>query len=131
MAGHASLAERFVFENERPALRGVALETGIVLAQQGRATAFDRLREIRSTADHGVSFVGIMAIGATHFAFEDRVMMRQLKLGADLQVTLEASGRRSAGIHDRVRRPAALDMKTSRPVTGFAADILGVVARSL
>lgn len=82
-----------MFENERPALRSVALEAGVVLAQQGRATTFDGLRGVRAAADYGVPLVRIMAIGATHSAFEDGVMMRQLKLGADFQVTLEASGR--------------------------------------
>ena len=41
MATHATFAQRFVLEDKRTALRGMALETSFVLAEQGHAPAFE------------------------------------------------------------------------------------------
>lgn len=87
--------------------------------------------DIGAAALNYVSFVWIVAIGATHLAFQDRMAMRQLETRAHFGVTLEASLRRFARIDDRVRRAATLDVDTSRTVTRFAADVLGVIALRL
>ena len=76
MAADAAFADRFVFENERAALGRVTLETGVVLAQQHGAAAFHALRKIRAAAFDRVALVRVVAIGAAHFAFEHRMMMR-------------------------------------------------------
>src|SRR6476469_1572821 len=62
MAAEAAFADRFVFENERPALGGVTLETGSVLAQQHRAAALHALGAIRPATLYGVAFMRIVAI---------------------------------------------------------------------
>ena len=59
------------------------------------------------------------------------MVIRQFECRAHLQVALEAGGRRFARVHDRVQPTAACDMKTARPVTRFAASVLGIVAGSL
>ena len=41
VAGGATFAHRFVFENKRPALRGMTLRTGLVRAQKRDATTLD------------------------------------------------------------------------------------------
>jgi len=66
--------------NKRAALLGVALKTSFVFAQEGEATGFERLLYIGATAFDGDSFVRIVAIAATHFAFQHWMVMRQLEL---------------------------------------------------
>ena len=98
MTDDAALAQRFVFEHERPALRGVTLETGFVSAEKSEATAFERLLRIGSTAFDGLALVRVMTITAAHLAFEHRMVMRQLELRAHIQVTLKTSFRRRSGL---------------------------------
>jgi hypothetical protein len=68
-----------------------------------------------------------MAIAAAHLAFQHRVMMRQLKRCANVQVTLETGVRRLSRIDDGTGTPAGLNVQTPGPVTRFAAHVLGVV----
>ena len=128
MAAHATLSERFVLENKRSALRSVTLEAGFVLAEQGGSAALERLGKIRSAAFDRVPFVRIMAIGATDFPLEHRMMMRQIEFRLHLQVALETSRRRLARINDGPRRATAFHVQTSRPVTRFAANVLRIGA---
>ena len=93
MAGDTTFANRFVFENEGPALRGVALQTGSVRAQHGEAAALHGLRHVGSASSDGVALVRVMAIGAAHLAFDHRMMVGQFERGADIRMTLE-TGRR-------------------------------------
>ena len=95
VAADAAFAQGFVFENKRPLLLGVALETGLVHAEQSEAATLDRLRKIGAAAFDGAAFVRVMAISATDLAFEDRMMMRQLEFGAHFEVTLETGLRRT------------------------------------
>src|SRR5450432_3782794 len=118
MAGHAAFAQGLVLENERSTLRGMTLETGFVLTEQRDPAALEGAADVR-----------VMAIRAANLPFEDRVMMRQLELRADLQVTLKTGLGRTAGIDDRARAAAARDVQTSGTVTRFAADIFRVVSR--
>ena len=69
-----------------------------------------------------------MAIGAAHFAFEHRMVVRQLERRANFQVTLETSFRRLPRINNRVRRATAFDMQAARTVACLAADILRVLS---
>src|SRR5437763_4028113 len=114
MAAHATFSERFVLENKRTALRSVTLEAGFVLAEQRGAAALERLGKIRSAAFDRVAFVRIMAIGATDFPLEHRMMMRQIEFRLHLQVALETSRRRPPWVHDRSRSATALHVQTSR-----------------
>ena len=115
-----------MFKNERPALRGVTLETGLVMAEQHGAAAFHGLRYIGATAFHSVTAMRVMAIRAAHFAFQDRMMMRQLKTCTHLQVTLETCFRRLSWIDDRPSAAAGFHVQTPRSVARFAAYVLGV-----
>ena len=63
------------------ALRAVAAEAALVLRNQRGPTA-----EVSGT------LMGRVAIGAGHSAFRHRMMAREIKLAADLVVTLEAHG---------------------------------------
>ena len=100
MAAHTAFPNRFMLEDERAALRGVALETGFVVAEQRRAAALDALRDIRSAALDGIALVRVVTIGATDFAFQDRMMMRQLERRFHFGVALETGGWRFSRIHN-------------------------------
>ena len=124
----AAFANRFVFVNERSALRGMTLETGVVRAHERDAAAFDELLQTCAAAFDRFAFVWIVAIRAAHFAFEHGMMVRQLKLRTQIQVTLKTGVRRFARINDLTLLAAGLNVQTSRAVTRFATDVLGVLA---
>jgi hypothetical protein len=69
-----------------------------------------------------------VTIGAAHFAFQHRMVVRQLECRANFQVTLETSFRRLTRIDDRVRRASAFYVQTSRPMTRLTANILRVLS---
>ena len=68
----------------------------------------------------------VVTIGTAHFAFEHRMVVRQLERSANFQVTLETSLWRLAWIDDRVRRAAALHMQTPWSMARLAANVLRV-----
>ena len=111
------------------ALSGMALKTRLVLTQERSAAAFKRLLNICASALDRHPDMGIMAIGAAHFALWNRVVVRQLKFRAHFQVALEAGIGRFSWVDNLAWVAAALDMQTSRTVAGFAAHVLGVVSR--
>lgn len=76
MAAHTTFAQRFVLKHKWPSLRGVALEARSVLAQQRDASAFEGLWKTGAATFEGRTCVWIMAVSATDFSFQDRVMMR-------------------------------------------------------
>jgi hypothetical protein len=110
MANRTTLTHRLVLINKGPALRCMALEAGFVSAQESKAAALEHLLNIGPAALDRYSDVWIMAVSAAHFAFQHRMMMRQLKLCPHFQVTLETSFRRLTRIDDRVRCAAAFNM---------------------
>lgn len=89
MANDAALAKGLVLIHKRTPLRGMALEAGLVLAHESKAAAFERLLNICPAAFNRHSDMWIVAISATHFAFQDRMTMRQLETCSHLEVTLE------------------------------------------
>jgi hypothetical protein len=127
MTGQATLAHGLMLKNEWSTLRSVALKAGFVLAQERYAAAFERLLNIRPTAFHCHPHVRVMAVSTTHFAFQNRVAMRQLECRANFQVTLETSFRRLARIDNSVRRASAFYVQTARPVARLTANILRVL----
>jgi hypothetical protein len=125
MADHTALAQSLVFVNERAALLSVALKAGFISAHESEATGFEVLLNVCRCAFDGDSLVRVVAISTTHFAFEHRVMMRQLERRTHFQVTLKTGFRRLTRIYDRVRPAASFDMQTPRPVARFAAHVYG------
>jgi hypothetical protein len=89
MARKATLTHGLMLKNKWAALRGVALEASLVLAQESKATAFERLLNIGPATLDCDTDVWIMAISAAHFAFQHRMMMRQLEACPHVKVTLE------------------------------------------
>jgi len=131
MADDASLTQRLVLEDKRAPLVGVTLETGFVLTQQRGPATHNRLHAARFATFDRASFVRVMATGTTHLSLEHWMVIRQLESRTHFQVALEAGVWRFARIHDGVCPTAACDMKTARPVTRFAAGVLGVLAGGL
>jgi hypothetical protein len=56
----------------------------------------------------------VVAIAATDFAFQDRVMVRQIEFAALVEVALETNLRRSFGINDRVGGATRFVVSTAR-----------------
>lgn len=131
MADEAAFAQGFVFVNKRAALRSVALEAGVVSAHEGDAAPVQRLRHVGSAAFDWSAHVRIVAITTRDFALENGMMMRQLKLGADFEVTLEASLGVFARVDDSAFATARGNMQTARSMARFAARVLGVITRRL
>jgi hypothetical protein len=131
MANGTTFADCFVFINKRPALRGVTLKANIVLAQKRQPATQDMLSHAWAPTFHGAALVDFVTIRTAHLPFQNRVVMRELKLRANVQVTLEACLRRAPGIHDQICRAAALRMQTSGAVARFASGVGRVRARRL
>src|SRR5215831_18870257 len=128
MTSQATLAHGLMLKNKWPTLCSVTLKTGLILAQERNAAALERLLHVCLCAFDSDPNVRIVAISTTDLALQNGMMMRQLKLCPHFQVTLETSLGGLARIDNRVRRTAALDMKTSRPVARFAPDVLCVLS---
>jgi hypothetical protein len=124
MADQAPLTHRLVLIDKRPALLCVTLEAGFVSAQKSKAAGSELLLNICLDALRRDPFVRFMAIAAAHLALEHRMMMRQLKCCADIQVTLETGVRRLSWIDDRARSAAGFDVQTPGPVARLAAHVL-------
>jgi hypothetical protein len=126
MADHASLTHRLVLIDKWAALLCVTLEAGFVSAQKSKAAGSELLLNICRGATDRDSLVRFMAVAAAHLAFKHRMMMRQLKRCANVQVTLETSVRRLFWIDDCARSAAGFHVQTPRAVAGLAAHVLGV-----
>jgi hypothetical protein len=79
MAGHATLTDRLVLIHKWAALLCVTLEAGFISSHKRKATRSELLLDVCRRALGRDPFVRFMAIAATHLAFEDRMVMRQLK----------------------------------------------------
>jgi len=77
----------------------------------------------RGPAMDCLSFMGIVAITATDFPFDDRMMGRQMKLAAFIKMTLETSLRILSRIDDGIAGAAAFRMKAPRPVARFTTHL--------
>jgi len=58
----------------------------------------------------------VVAITATDFAFQDRMMVRQIEFAALVEVALETDLGRFFGIDDRVRGATGFVVEAPRPV---------------
>ena len=77
MTNNAALPHSFVLVDKRTALLRVTLEAGLVFAQERKTAGFELLLNVRRSAFDRDALVHLVTIGATHFAFEYRMMMRQ------------------------------------------------------
>jgi hypothetical protein len=123
MANGATLAQCLMLVDKRTALLRVTLEAGFVFAQKRKAAGLEFLLNICRRAFDRDAFVHFVTIGAAHFAFEHRVMMRQRECRADFQVTLKASLRRFPWIDNRTGAATGFHVQAPRPVTRFAAHV--------
>ena len=123
MADDATLPHCLMLVDKRAALLRVTLEAGFVFAQERKAAGFELLLNICRRALDRDAFVYLMTIGAAHFAFEHRMMMRQCERCANFQVTLETGFRRLSWIYDGAGTAARLHMQTPWPVARFAAHV--------
>ena len=74
-----------VLVDKRAALLRVTLEAGFVFAQERKAAGFEFLLDICRRALNRDAFVYLMTIRAAHFAFEHRMVMRQLRTLRELR----------------------------------------------
>ena len=114
VAGDAAFTQRFVLENKRTALRVVTFQARLIGA-----------RELRAATDNRITFVRLMTVAACDFP--QRVRMRQGKLAALVQVTLETRLGVLGGIDDRSRFSTRLRVDASGTVTRLTADVLHVL----
>ena len=109
VARAAAFPERFVFEDEGPGLTPVTLSTRLIGAANWHLNGRVDIRT-----------VWIVAGGAIHPAFLDRVVILKAKLGFCGQVTLEASARILAGDDELAFATAGIHMQAARAVTTLA-----------
>jgi len=128
MADHTTLTDRLMLINPGAALLGVALKASFVSAQESKTPAFERLLDVGAAAFDRDPFMRVVTIGATHFAFQHRMVVRQLELCPHFQVTLETSFGRLPRINDRTSSAAGLNVQTPGAVAGLAAHALCVLS---
>ena len=120
MASGATLSQGFVFPHERPALVLMAFVASLV-----------GILHLRGGPGSDILAVGIMAIRAAHFSFQNRMMIGQTELGLFVQMAFKAS----AGIFFWVDNPYAslatrLHVQAPRPMAHLAALGLHVFVRN-
>jgi len=107
----AAFAHRFMFEDEGPRLLAVTLRATFIQASHHQTAA----------AFVDVHSMGVVALGAVHLAFADRVVLWKIDFGMRFEVALQASGRIMPRIHDQsTASTAGCDVPTARPMTRFA-----------
>jgi hypothetical protein len=116
MTDSATFSQRRVFEDERTRLFAMTLGATLIQTRHGQAAC--RFHDVRA--------VRVMAIDTIHLAFEHRMMLRQMKLGAYFLMTLKAGFGVFARIDDELfPAPAADhgDVLAARAVAGLAAAL--------
>jgi hypothetical protein len=119
-----------MLKHKRAALGNVTLETSFVLTEEQCSAAFYLLRPTGPATFDRATGVRIVTIGAAHFAFQDRMVMRHFKSGPHFEVALETGVRGPARIDDLSFIPAGGDVQTSGAMAGFAAHFFGIIAGS-
>lgn len=112
VAGEATFADGFMFEDVGTALGGVTGEATFVDGGEGGAAGLE-----------GVAAVGVMAGAAAEAAISDAVAMGQAEFGAQVGVALEAGFGVAIGMDQGAGGAAGFDMGTGGSVAGFATDI--------
>ena len=93
----------------------------------GAAFVLSRHREA-ARRFHDIHAVGVMALDAVHFAFDDGMMLGEVKLGLGLQMTSEAGLGIFAGIDNELVTPVAAgsDVFAARAVAGLTTALTGL-----
>jgi hypothetical protein len=76
VANSTSLANCFMFIDERAALLCVTLKASFVSAQESEAAAFECLLNVRRRTFKCDPLVWVVTVAATHFPFRYRMMVR-------------------------------------------------------
>src|SRR5437867_6860669 len=126
MADHTTLTQCLMLVNKRAALLRVALKARFISAQECKAACYEVLLNVCRCAFNRDSLVLVVTIRAAHFAFEHRMVVRQLECRANFQVTLETSLRRFSWVDDRTSPAARFNVQTPGAVARFAAHVLRV-----
>ncbi len=84
VADRAALPHRLMWVNKRAPLLCVTFETGFVATQESKAAGFERLLNVGRSALDCDSLVHLVTISAAHFAFQHRMVMRQLRMRREL-----------------------------------------------
>ena len=116
VARGAALPQSFMFENKGASLFAMAFGTCLVLSRHGKpARRF-----------HDVHAMGIVALGAIHFAFQHRMMLRQIEFRMRLEMAVQARTRVLARVYNELPSTAAnSDMLAAWPVARFASRHAG------
>lgn len=115
VADRAAFAHRFMLENKRARLGHVALRATLILPRHGQAAL--RFEDVTA--------VRVVAIHAIHVAFDDRMMLRQVKFRLYVQMTLKTGLRFFTGVDDEAGLAAGMDMLAARAVAGLATALAG------
>jgi len=111
MADRAAFAHRFVLEDERLGLFAMTLGAGFIEPRHREAVG----------GFHEVATVRVMALHAIHFAFDHRMMLRQVELRVRLEMALKTSRRVPARINNEFATSTAdSDVFAAGAVAGFA-----------
>jgi hypothetical protein len=104
-----------MLKNKGPGLVLMALGAALVLLRHSQAASrFENVPAMR-----------IMTVNATHVAFDDRVVLREIELALNVQMTLKTRLGVSAGIDNELSPTAGTDVFTAGTVAGFTAALPG------
>jgi len=113
MANRAALAQGFVLEHIRTRLLAVALRATLVLPGHGQpAVRFENITAMRIVAWH-----------ATHVSFDDRVMLRQIEFGLNIQMALETRRGIIGRVDDEFCVAAGFNVFAAGTMAGFTAGL--------
>lgn len=112
MTNRAAFAHRFMLEDKWLGLVAMTLRAGLI--ESGHREAAGGFHDVRS--------VRVMTLNTIHFAFNDRMMLREAELCMGFEMAIKATGRVFAGIKNKFSAPTAGgDVLTAGAVAGFAA----------
>ena len=115
VADRATFPQGLVFEHKGAGLFPMTGGATLVVARQRQAAG--GLQDIAT--------MWIVTLHAIHPAFEDWMMLRQVELRMDVEMTTEARLRIAARIHDE-SFPAGCDVLAPGPVARLATDASGL-----
>lgn len=113
MANDAAFAQRRMFKDERSCLVAMTLRAAFILPRHRQS----------SRRSENVAAVRVVALHAVHVAFDDRMVLRQIKLRVHVEMTLKTGRRVIVWIDDELRRAAGFDVFATWPMAGFAAGL--------
>lgn len=113
VAGDAAFAHRRMFKDNRARLVTMTLRTAFI---------WPRHRQPARRLEN-VATVRVVAIHATHVAFDDRMMLWQIEFRVHIQMALKTGSWVFTGIDDELGTTAGLNVFAARPVAGFTAGL--------